>query len=225
MNTHIISRFIVLTIFFSLVGVIKAQSDTTFVKVETSRGDFVLALYNDTPIHKDNFIKNVKAKAYDNLLFHRVINNFMIQAGNPNSRNIPIDSPLIPEKSSTLLKNEIMPNKHFHKRGALAAARTSDEVNPEKKSSPMQFYIVTGTYYTSDDLDDIEEESGLKLTKEQRDAYMYKGGMPSLDGRYTVFGEVVKGYDTINDIQNVETDSTNRPLKNIVIKSMTILDK
>lgn len=199
--------------------------DTTFVNISTNKGDILVALYNDTPIHRDNFIKNIKEKAYDGLLFHRVIRRFMIQGGNPNSQNLSEDSTLMPENSKNLLSAEIIPQIHFHKRGALAAARTPDEVNPQHKSSSMQFYIVTGDYYTADDLQSIEEEHGIVFSEKQKYEYMHNGGAPSLDGSYTVFGEVIKGYDVVDDIQNVETLDNDRPKKNIFIKTMTISNK
>lgn len=216
--------YLIVSLFISLEYLV--AQDNILVKFETSKGDFIVRLYDDTPLHKENFIKNIKSKAYEKLIFHRVIESFVVQGGNPNSRNIDKDAKLEEENSSLLINAEIMPNKHVHHRGALAAARQADDLNPERKSSPMQFYIVTGEYFTSDDLDDYENINNIKYTKEQREKYLLNGGTPSLDGAYTVFGEVVDGYDVIDDIQRVKVNEENsRPLKNIIIYKAYIYQK
>jgi len=120
---------------------------------------------------------------------------------------------------------EIVYPKYFHKRGQLCAARTGDDVNPERASSATQFYIVTGKHYTERELSKMEREQNIKLTEEQRQAYMIDGGAPHLDGAYTVFGEVVKGMKVVDKIQMVQTDTNDRPLKNIKIKSIKIKKK
>ncbi|HUX53709.1 MAG TPA: peptidylprolyl isomerase [Williamwhitmania sp.] len=286
----------------------------TKVLIKTTAGNMIVELYDDTPKHKANFIKLVKEGYYDGLLFHRVIQNFMIQGGDPDSKNAVMDKVLGNEDHGKLVvddhffrslfhrimqkfmpqggdpdsKNaapdkvlgnggpgyeidaEIRPN-HFHRKGALAAARNSDDVNPEKKSSGSQFYIVQGKTYTSQELDNLvikinnvrktsmfstilrqkldklgENYSPQKFQKimdtvkdsvenvlmpkntfsipeERRQVYMKEGGVPHLDGNYTVFGQVIEGLDVIDKIAAVETDQNDRPKKDVVILTMKIL--
>lgn len=201
------------------------QESETLVVIDTDMGKIKVKLFNDTPLHRDNFIKNVKENRYDGLLFHRVIKQFMIQAGDVTSKDAPMDKHLGDGDLGYTIPAEIVYPKYFHKRGALCAARTSDDVNPEKASSATQFYIVTGKFYTGMELDKMEKENNRTFTPEEREAYMLEGGAPHLDGNYTVFGEVVKGMKVVDKIQFVETNSEDRPLKNIKIKSMTIVDK
>ena len=196
-----------------------------YVRIETSMGDVTVMLYDDTPLHRDNFIKNVENHLYDGLLFHRVIKQFMIQAGDINSKDAPIDKHLGDGDLDYTIPAEFVYPKYFHKRGALCAARTGDEENPEKASSATQFYIVTGKFYTEMELDKMTKEKGMKFTPEQKQAYMLEGGTPQLDGKYTVFGEVVSGMKTVDKIQFVETNSEDRPTKNIKIKLMKIVKK
>lgn len=201
------------------------QEAETLVLIDTDMGKIKVKLYNDTPLHRDNFIKNIQENRYDGLLFHRVIKQFMIQAGDVTSKDAPIDKHLGDGDLGYTIPAEIVYPKHFHKRGALCAARTSDDVNPDKASSATQFYIVTGKFYTELELDKMEKEQNKTFTPEEREAYMLEGGAPHLDGNYTVFGEVVKGIKAVDKIQFVETNAEDRPLKNIKIKSMTIVDK
>lgn len=204
----------------------KAQEEKeTLVLIDTDMGKIKVKLYNDTPLHRDNFIKNVKDRLYDGLLFHRVIKQFMIQAGDINSKNAAEDVHLGDGDPEYRIPAEILYPKHYHKAGALCAARTSDEVNPERASSASQFYIVTGKFYTGMELDKLEKENGMKFTSEERNSYMLEGGRPDLDRQYTVFGEVVDGMKSVFKIQMVETNSDDRPLKNIKIKSMKIVEK
>lgn len=204
----------------------KAQEEKeTLVQIDTDMGKIKVKLYNDTPLHRDNFIKNVKDHLYDGLLFHRVIKQFMIQAGDINSKDAPADKHLGDGDPDYTIPAEIVYPKHFHKAGALCAARTSDDVNPERASSASQFYIVTGKFFTEMELDKMEKEQNKEFTAEQREAYMLEGGRPDLDDKYTVFGEVVSGMKTVFKIQMVETNTEDRPLKNIKIKSMKIVEK
>lgn len=205
--------------------VLQAQETETLVMIDTDMGKIKVKLYNDTPLHRDNFIKNVKEKRYDGLLFHRVIKQFMIQAGDINSKDAPLDTHLGDGDLGYTIPAEFVYPKHFHKRGVLCAARTGDEENPEKASSATQFYIVTGKFYTAMELDKMEKEKNMTLTPEQRDAYMLEGGAPHLDGNYTVFGEVLKGMKVVDKIQFSPTNADDRPLKNIKIKTMTIVEK
>ena len=245
----------------------------TQVKLETSLGDIVVELYNETPQHRDNFIKLVKEGYYDGVLFHRVIKDFMIQTGDGNSKNAGPDRPLGDGDPGYTIEAEFIYPKYFHKRGALAAARTGDQVNPERRSSGSQFYIVTGKIYSSDELqmmakrmgdmqkqeifrrlvmeneariDELQNtqdnaalqalqneliqqteaeaaKSPFKMTDEQIDAYTSVGGTPHLDGQYTVFGEVIKGMDVVDKIQNTQTGRADRPTTDIKIIKATIL--
>ena len=199
-----------------------AQEKETLVQINTSKGKITVKLYNETPLHRDNFIKLVNENQYDGLLFHRVIKQFMIQAGDINSKGAPREAKLGDGDLDYTIPAEIVYPQFFHQSGQLCAARTSDDVNPEKASSATQFYIVTGQFYTENELNKIEQANNIKLTPEQRQAYMLKGGAPSLDGAYTVFGEVVKGMKVVEKIQFVPTDRNNRPLKDVKIKSMKI---
>lgn len=202
-----------------------AQEKETLVLIETDKGKIKVKLFNETPKHRDNFIKHVEEHLYDGLLFHRVIKQFMIQAGDINSKDAPADKHLGDGDPDYTVPAEIVYPKHFHKAGALCAARTSDDVNPERASSASQFYIVTGKFFTEMELDKMEKEQNKKFTAEQREAYMLEGGRPDLDDKYTVFGEVVSGMKTVFKIQMVETNTEDRPLKNIKIKSMKIVEK
>ena len=213
------------SLFLLTIGPLRAQEAETLVLIETDKGKIKVKLYNDTPLHRDNFIKNVNEHRYDGLLFHRVIKQFMIQAGDINSKDAPIDKHLGDGDLDYTIPAEFVYPKYFHKRGALCAARTGDEENPEKASSATQFYIVTGKFYTEMELDKMTKEKGMKFTPEQKQAYMLEGGTPQLDGKYTVFGEVVSGMKTVDKIQFVETNSEDRPTKNIKIKLMKIVKK
>lgn len=203
----------------------QAQDVETLVQIDTNMGKIKVKLFNDTPLHRDNFIKNVKEKRYDGLLFHRVIKQFMIQGGDIDSKDAPIEKHLGDGDPGYTIPAEIVYPKYFHKRGMLCAARTSDEENPERASSGTQFYIVTGKFYTEMELDKMEKSDNKTFTPEERQAYMLEGGAPHLDNKYTVFGEVVKGMKVVDKIQFVETNEEDRPLKNIKIKTMTIVDK
>ncbi|WP_278624999.1 peptidylprolyl isomerase [Parabacteroides gordonii] len=204
---------------------LQAQNVETLVLIDTDMGKIKVKLFNDTPLHRDNFIKNVKEKRYDGLLFHRIIKQFMIQGGDIDSKDAPIEKHLGDGDPGYTIPAEIVYPKYFHKRGMLCAARTSDEENPERASSGTQFYIVTGKFYTEMELDKMEKSDNKTFTPEERQAYMLEGGAPHLDNKYTIFGEVVKGMKVVDKIQFVETNEEDRPLKNIKIKTMTIVDK
>ena len=160
----------------------------------------VVVLYDETPKHKENFIKLVNQGWYNGSPFHRVISNFMIQGGSSNGKDDP----------GYTVPAEFNP-KFFHKFGALAAARTGDEVNPAKASSGSQFYIVQGQKYDDNTLDAFEKRMNKKFSPEQRQAYKTVGGTPHLDGGYTVFGEVISGFEVIGKIAAVPTDQGNKP--------------
>jgi peptidyl-prolyl cis-trans isomerase B (cyclophilin B) len=212
-----------------------AQEDSVITKkdrkrdvlLQTNYGDIVVRLSDSTPLHRDNFLKLVKTHYYDSVLFHRVIKNFMIQAGDPNSKQAKPGEPLgdggpdyrIPAEFRTTL---------FHKKGVIAAARDN---NPEKASSGSQFYIVQGKIFTDAGLDSVETYrlSGKKIPADHREIYKTAGGAPHLDQNYTVFGEVVKGLDVVDKIASVPTskgDDRDRPLEDVrIIKAKLIKKK
>lgn len=196
---------IILALFFSIQLMSQTTKPETLIVIHTRFGDITAKLYNDTPVHRDNFIKLVKEGWYNGSPFHRVIKGFMIQGGsNKDGRTDP----------GYTLPAEILPI-HFHKKGALAAARMGDNVNPEKRSSGSQFYIVQGKPVTDQYLNAVSAKTGHIFTKEQRQVYKTIGGTPHLDGGYTVFGEVVDGFDVIDKIAAVKTDTRDKPLEEV----------
>lgn len=197
------------------------------VLLQTNFGDITIRLSDSTPLHRDNFLKLVKVGFYDSVLFHRVIKNFMIQGGDPDSKHAAPGQPLgnggpswrIPAEFRTTL---------FHKKGVIAAARDN---NPEKASSGSQFYIVQGKIFTDGGLDSLEtfRLGGRKIPAEQREVYKTIGGTPHLDQGYTVFGEVVKGLDVVDKIAGVETSKgmdRDRPIEDVrIIKAKLVKRK
>jgi len=249
------------------------SSNETKLQIETEFGTIKIKLYNETPLHRDNFIKLTKDSFYTDLLFHRVIQGFMIQGGDPNSKNAEPGKQLGSGSLEYTIPAEINPN-FFHRKGVLAAARTGDQINPEKRSSSTQFYIMQGKVFRSGELDTLERNmnesrkvnmlqmriktiepelnqlnaegkqdelkaringlkaevaseemklSRLKFSEEQRKAYTTIGGYPSLDNNYTIFGEVTEGMDVVDTIAKQQTDSSNRPVKDIKF-SITLLN-
>ena len=200
------------------------------VRMHTTAGVIDLCLYDETPKHRDNFLKLVEEQQFDSLLFHRVIKDFMIQGGDPTSKHAPAGTLLGEGDLGYTIEAEFMPEKHFHRRGALAAAREGDMVNPAKASSASQFYIVWGQVYTKEQLERFKElyklrmGKELKLTAEQEEAYTTVGGTPHLDGEYTVFGEVISGLDVVERIQNVACDGNDRPLEDVRILKVEIIE-
>jgi len=193
-----------------------------YVSIKTDRGDCLLRLYNETPKHRDNFIKLVQEGYYDELMFHRVIQNFMVQGGDPNSRYAAQKQALGEGGPAYKIPAEIQEGL-IHKKGAIGAARDN---NPAKQSSASQFYLVQGRVFTSVALDSLEEFrlNGKKLTAYQRKVYTTIGGAPHLDGNYTVFGELLDGIEAIDKIAVVETDERDRPLEDIRM-SMKLLTR
>lgn len=184
-----------------------AKKPTTIL-IETEYGNMTAILYDDTPGHRDNFLKLVKQGWYNGSIFHRVIKNFMIQGGGQESK---MNDP------GYTIPAEILPN-HFHKRGALAAARKPDNFNPTKASSGSQFYIVQGMVMQPAQFEMFEKQTGKKVSAERRKAYSTVGGTPHLDDDYTVFGEVIKGLDVIDKIAAVQTAPGDRPVKDVKMK-------
>ena len=199
------------------------------VRMHTTAGVIDLCLYDETPKHKENFLKLVKEQQYDSLLFHRVIKDFMIQGGDPDSKNAPVGALLGEGDLGYTVEAEFMPQVHFHRRGVLAAAREGDDVNPTKASSASQFYIVWGKVYTEEQLEAYKEfykrRTGreLVITPEQEAVYTTVGGTPHLDGEYTVFGEVISGLDVVEKIQGVACDGNDRPLEDVRIIKTEII--
>jgi cyclophilin family peptidyl-prolyl cis-trans isomerase len=184
------------------------------VLIMTDLGDMVVKLYNETPKHRDNFVEKVKAGFYDSLMFHRVINNFMIQGGDPNSKKAVAGAPLGSGSApGERIPAEFLTDKGiYHKRGALAAARDN---NPQKASSNCQFYIVHHKPWRTGELDSAIVQRGLRLTDEQRKIYTTIGGTPHLDGTYTVYGELVTGFDVLDKIAETKTMKGDRPEKDV----------
>ena len=246
----------------------------TRVLINTSLGNIEIALYNNTPKHRDNFLKLVRDGYYNGVLFHRVIKDFMIQTGDPKSKNAAPGDMLGAGDPGYTIEAEIVYPEYFHKRGALAAARTGDNVNPERRSSGSQFYIVTGRKYAPEmmaqmehrmndqkrqqvfeslvaprrkevmkmrmagdtaGLDKLQAElielteqevakNPVKFTDAQINAYTTVGGAPHLDGQYTVFGEVTGGMDVVDKIECVETGRADRPVIDVKVISVKIVE-
>lgn len=246
------------------------QATGPVVDIRTSLGDIKVRLYDDTPQHRDNFLKLVKDGFYDGIIFHRVISGFMVQAGDPESRDARPGQRLGAGDPGYTVPAEIDYPRHYHKRGALAAARTADQVNPERRSSGSQFYIVTGrpvsegqvdqmgaratdaarqAYFRKlcaerhdriealqksgdrDSLENLRQElialtmdnvPETKIPDEMKNDYLTLGGAPSLDGQYTVFGEVIEGMDVVAKIEAAKTDGADRPTEDIRILGMSV---
>jgi cyclophilin family peptidyl-prolyl cis-trans isomerase len=196
----------------------------TKVRINTTMGFIEVKLYNETPKHRDNFIKLVDSAFFDKTLFHRVIKGFMIQGGDPDSRNAPAGTMLGNGGPGYTIPAEFLPQKYFHKRGALAAAREGDQVNPTKASSGSQFYIVQGQVFTDSILNLMEAHYKIKFSPEQRKAYTTVGGAPHLDGSYTVFGEVYNGMEVVDRIAAVPVDRNARPLTDVRMTSIEIIE-
>src|SRR5690242_8577310 len=213
--------YLIILLFFTSCSVFKpsqsGHSSTNFVKIETDSGTIVVRLSDKTPLTTANFLKLVKQHFYDGLLFHRVIPGFMIQGGDPDSKNAPAGKVLgegglgytVPAEFDTTL---------FHQKGAIAMARENDDVNPKKASSSTQFYLVEGRTFTDVEMNQIEDKFKIKIPESHREIYRTVGGAPFLDMNYTVFGQTVKGLDVIDKIAHVERDKNDRPVHDIHMK-------
>ena len=203
----------------------KKKEKRHVVRIETSMGNIRVALSDDTPLHSKNFLKLAREGFYDGTLFHRCIKDFMIQGGDPDSRGAEPGKLLGEGNVGYTIPAEFCLPYWYHWRGALAAAREPDDVNPEMESSGCQFYIVYGKKQAAADIRKVRamlEEKGIELTPQMIDDYYMRGGTPHLDGQYTVFGEVIEGMDVVKSIQQTETDENNRPLKDVVILHMVV---
>jgi len=200
-----------------------SQKAAYTVHIETSIGNMKCILYQETSMHADNFVELAEKGFYNGLLFHRVISNFMIQTGDPNSRNAEKGIMLGYGDSGYKIPAEFHPDL-YHKKGALAAARQGDQVNPGRESNGSQFYIVQGKKLTHEDLNAMEANGGhIVFTPEQMMYYSEVGGAPHLDYAYSVFGEVIEGLDVIDKIASVQTDGRDRPLEDVKIIRITVL--
>lgn len=202
---------------FCLIGLFSCNQGEKvhYIEIQTEFGNMKVELYNSTPLHRDNILKLASENYYDDLLFHRVIKGFMIQGGDPDSRNAPAGQMLGGGGPGYTIANEIGA-PHF--KGTLAAARLGGPGNPRKESSGSQFYVVQGMQITDATLDAMENSKGLKYNPKQREKYKRLGGTPSLDMDYTVFGEVVEGLDVIDKIAAVPKDQSDRPLSDVKMK-------
>jgi peptidylprolyl isomerase len=266
----IIKRFFLLSLlFFAISCKAPSGNENTQVLIKTTMGDIKLKLYDNTPIHRDNFITLIKSNFYDGISFHRIIKNFMIQAGDPDTRLNSAES--FPDSIKTYTIPAEFNPEDFHKKGALAAAREGNDINPLMRSSGTQFYIVQGVKYTDEELDlaenrinsnikqalfnrliketadsakliskslsdaEIQDLASVKMfnylttnkdykiPEDQRQVYKTIGGVPRLDGTYTVFGEVIEGLDVVDRIASVQTDSNDKPLNDVRIIKIKII--
>ncbi len=205
-------KLLLFCLVFLSVSSFAAKPKHRYVRIVTDKGECIVMLYNQTPLHRDNFLKLTKERFYDGTLFHRVIQNFMIQGGDPDSRNAGSGTTLGEGDVGYQVPAEIR-DSLFHKKGVLAAARDD---NPEKASSGCQFYIVHGKTYSDAQLDGIEAKRLLfKLPEAHRSVYKTLGGSPHLDRNYTVFGEVVKGLELVDSVATMKTDDKDRPAMDV----------
>ena len=269
MNLHLNKALTLISLVFIISCNAPGGNENTMVSIKTTLGEIKIKLYDGTPLHRDNFIRLINSGFYDDISFHRIIKNFMIQAGDPATKSIPRTS--LPDSIQTYTIPPEFNLQYFHKKGALAAARQGNDVNPEMRSSGTQFYIVQGNKLNDDELNQAERRinsnlkqirfnsyikqtsdslrtSGksitdaeiqeiasvkmfnyltsnkeYKITEEQRNIYKSLGGTPRLDGSYTVFGEVIEGFDIIDKIAEVQTDSNDKPLNDIKIIKIKII--
>jgi cyclophilin family peptidyl-prolyl cis-trans isomerase len=210
-------RFLIAVIL--LLSGLSCFSQTLFPRIvlETSAGNMVFQLYDNTPLHCENFTKLVNEGYYNNQLFHRVIKDFMIQAGDPQSKGARPREMLGSGGPGYTIPAEFV-KEYYHKRGALAAARQPDNVNPAKESSGSQFYIVCGRTFTEGELNAmVQRDMHIPFTPEQISEYTVHGGSPHLDYEYTVFGELIEGFDILDLIASSPVDRNNRPLDDVII--------
>jgi peptidyl-prolyl cis-trans isomerase B (cyclophilin B) len=204
----------VLVLAVSQLGAQEGEKETK-IRIASTQGNIVIKLYNETPGHRDNMIKLVKEGFYNGQLFHRVIRDFMIQGGDPQSVDAARGQRLGTGGPGYTIPAEFNPSL-IHKKGVLAAAREGDRVNPTRASSGSQFYIVQGRVFTAEILKEMEKNRPIPFTPEAIEAYTTLGGTPHLDGAYTVFGEVVEGLEVLDRIAGMPTDPYDRPNTDVV---------
>jgi len=219
------NKIVGLLLLILLTNTLLAQKDSVVTRkdrkrdvlLQTNYGDITIRLSDSTPLHRDNFLKLTKTHFYDSVLFHRVIKNFMIQGGDPDSKNAAAGKPLGNGGPAYRIPAEFRQTL-FHRKGVIAAARDN---NPEKASSSSQFYITQGRIFTDAGLDSVETyRLKRKIPANHREVYKTAGGVPHLDQNYTVFGEVVKGLDVVDKIADVKTSKgadKDRPIENVTI--------
>ncbi|MBQ9093931.1 MAG: peptidylprolyl isomerase [Prevotella sp.] len=225
----IVASMVVFMAFSVSVSAQNGDDGRTQIMIETTMGNIKVVLYDETPLHSNNFKSLVNRGFYDGVLFHRVINKFMIQAGDSTSRSASPGELLGDATEPYTIPAEIRYPEILHKRGALCMAREGDNVNPQRVSSAYQFYIVYGTRFDDNMLDRVQARldattgGSVVLSPEVRDVYKRIGGTPHLDGQYTVFGEVVEGIDIVRNIQWIDTDANDRPLTDVrIIKAYEV---
>ncbi|GAA3975274.1 peptidylprolyl isomerase [Pedobacter ginsengiterrae] len=206
---------------FSVLSAFAAKPKNQYIRIKTEFGECIVKLYNETPLHRDNFLKLTKKGFYNGTLFHRVIKDFMIQGGDPDSKTAKPDSLLGEGDVGYTIPAEFR-DSLFHKKGVLAAARDN---NPEKASSGCQFYLVQGKIFTDEQLNSVEEKRlKFKIPEWQRQVYKNIGGSPHLDRNYTVYGEIIVGLDMVDKIAVLTTDKNNRPKQDVKM-DITILKR
>jgi len=213
---RLLIKFSLFALVFTLFAACGNDGAGTTLEIKTNKGDITVLLFDETPKHKENFIKLANENYYAGTLFHRIIQDFMIQGGDPNSKDAGPNVMLGGGGPGYLIDAEI---GQPHLRGALAAARTN---NPQKASSGSQFYIVTGVKQSEATLTQYETMKSIKYSEAQRKAYMEDGGRPDLDMEYTVFGQVLTGMEVIDAIAAVPTRAGDRPVEDVVIESVTV---
>lgn len=219
MEKHLFSFLVAVAMTVLLTNTAIAQKYRAIIY--TDYGKMKIELYDKTPVHRDNFIKLAQQHFYDGLLFHRVIPQFMIQSGDPDSKTAKPGQLLGEGDLDYRLPAEFIP-QYFHKRGALAQARDD---NPQKESSAAQFYIVTGKKFTDEDFENLKKKRNVTVPEERKEAYRNIGGAPHLDGNYTVYGQVLSGMEIADSISAAQKDKNDRPLKDNRIKTIKIRKK
>jgi len=214
-------NYVTLILCACFISAFSAKPKHQYVKIKTDLGECIIQLYNETPQHRDNFLKLTEKGTYNGTLFHRVIKDFMIQGGDPDSKTA-VKGALLGEGTVGYTVPAEFRDSLFHKKGVLAAARDD---NPEKASSGSQFYLVQGKKFTDEQLDGLEKNRlKFKLPESQRVIYKTLGGTPHLDRNYTVYGEIVKGIELVDKIAVLETDGNNRPLADVKM-TITVLKR
>lgn len=214
-------KYLTLILCLCFISAFSAKPKNQYVKIVTEQGECIIKLYNETPLHRDNFLKLTEKGTYNGTLFHRVIKDFMIQGGDPDSKTA-VKGALLGEGTVGYTVPAEFRDSLFHKKGVLAAARDD---NPEKASSGSQFYLVQGKKFTDEQLDAVEKNRlKFKIPEWQRVVYKTLGGTPHLDRNYTVYGEVVKGIELIDKIASATTDGNNRPTSDVKM-TITVLKR